>query len=335
MNEQFNSTLKNIKITLLKELENVNIAILNKANSDVSLIPNLAQYIIASGGKRIRPILALLSAKMFAKDEDILQKNHIYIAAAVEFIHTATLLHDDVIDETQIRRSQATANNIWGNKASILVGDFLFAKAFELMVETNNIKVLNILSKASAIITEGEVLQLTYLNNSHITNDIYMQIIKSKTSVLFSSAAQSGAILAGATDKQQYLIAEYANNLGIAFQIIDDILDYASSEDILGKTLGADLKEGKITLPIILLLQQANKMEKKQIISIFENIEQNDQSFNIILNLINKYNIIMQCYNKANDYINLSLKNLENIDKKNIYFDYLYNLSFQSKQRSY
>lgn len=226
----------------------VNQVILNRMHSPVALIPELAGHLIASGGKRLRPMLTLASAEALAYGGD----RHHKLAAAVEFIHTATLLHDDVVDSSDLRRGKATANILWGNEPSVLVGDFLFARAFELMVEDGSIKVLKILANASAIIAEGEVAQLTAQRVVETQEDRYLEIIQAKTAALFAAACQISAVVAEREPEIESALESYGRNLGIAFQLVDDAIDYISDAETMGKGQGDDFREGKVTLPVIL-----------------------------------------------------------------------------------
>lgn len=247
-----------LQALVASELERVNDVIIDRMESPVEMIPNLAGHLINSGGKRIRPMLTLAAAKMCGYEGD----KQLKLAAAVEFIHTATLLHDDVIDESDLRRGSPTANTIWGNQASVLVGDFLFSRSFQLMVETDNVRVLDILSNASAVIAEGEVMQLITANDTATTEDAYLQVIKAKTAALFEAAAQVGAVIAGAPSDQENALFSYGKNLGIAFQLVDDALDYSGAQAKLGKTVGDDFREGKVTLPVVLAFRRGNEEER-------------------------------------------------------------------------
>ncbi len=240
------------------DLERVNHAIIERMHSPVALIPQLAGHIIAAGGKRLRPMLTLAAARACGYDGD----RHIKLATCVEFIHTATLLHDDVVDESDLRRGLASANAVWGNKASVLVGDFLFSRAFELMVEDGSLAVLAILSRASSVIAEGEVLQLITTNDTDTTQDAYLDVIRSKTAALFAAACRVGAVVADRPKAEEEALERYGLNLGIAFQLIDDVLDYSAKQATLGKTIGDDFREGKITLPIILAFRRGDDEER-------------------------------------------------------------------------
>lgn len=240
------------------DMRAVNAVILDHMQSDVPLIPQLAGYLIAAGGKRIRPLLTLGAARLFGYEGTATHS----LAAAVEFIHTATLLHDDVVDGSEERRGQAAANLVFGNTASVLVGDFLFSRAFQLMVGEGSLEVLRILSDASAIIAEGEVMQLAALGDIETGWDRYIGIINAKTAALFAAACEIGPVVAGAGPEAQVVLQDYGKNLGIAFQIADDVLDYATGLEAFGKRPGNDFAEGKMTAPVILALAQADAAEK-------------------------------------------------------------------------
>ncbi|HET8997047.1 MAG TPA: polyprenyl synthetase family protein, partial [Acetobacteraceae bacterium] len=240
------------------DIEACNRAIIARMDSPVSLIPQLAAHIVAAGGKRLRPLLTLAAARLCGYAGD----RHVHLAACVEFIHTATLLHDDVVDESQLRRGLASANAVFGNKASVLVGDFLFARAFQLMVDDGSLKVLGILSQAAATIAEGEVLQLVTQNDLSTPEERYLEVIKGKTAALFAAACQVGAVVADRPEIEERALAEYGLNLGIAFQLVDDALDYAADQATLGKTVGDDFREGKITLPVLVAYQAGDADER-------------------------------------------------------------------------
>ncbi|AGB80741.1 geranylgeranyl pyrophosphate synthase [Serratia sp. FGI94] len=232
----------------------VNATILEQLNSDVTLINQLGYYIISGGGKRIRPMIAVLAARALHSEGD----KHITIAALIEFIHTATLLHDDVVDESDMRRGKATANAAFGNAASVLVGDFIYTRAFQMMTSLESLRVLALMSEAVNVIAEGEVLQLMNVNDPDISEESYMRVIYSKTARLFEAAAQSSAILSGATPEQEQALQDYGRYLGTAFQLIDDLLDYSADGSTLGKNTGDDLNEGKPTLPLLHAMHNGN-----------------------------------------------------------------------------
>jgi octaprenyl-diphosphate synthase len=227
--------------------------------SEAALIPQLARHLVDSGGKRLRPLITLVSARQFRCSGDA----HVKLAAAVEFIHTATLLHDDVVDESTLRRGRPAANTLWGNKPSILVGDFLFSRAFQLMVEVGSPIVLAILANASAVIAEGEVLQLRLARNLAIDEAQYLDVISAKTAALFAAAAEAGAYSAGAEAAQTEAMRRYGYNLGISFQLVDDALDYSGRQAVMGKSVGDDFREAKMTLPVILSLARAGDEERR------------------------------------------------------------------------
>ena len=241
-----------------EDMQAINRIILDKAVSDVELIPELAHHLIDSGGKRLRPMLALASTKLCKYAGN----GHVRTAAAVEFMHTATLLHDDVVDESGTRRGKKTARMIWGNQASVLVGDFLLGQAFKMFVDVGSLPVLRIMSNAAATIAEGEVMQLAAAQNTSTTEDDYLAIINAKTAALFSAAAESGAALAQRPAEEQSALRSYGKNLGLAFQLVDDALDYSGDSARLGKSVGDDFREGKITLPVILSFRRGSEEER-------------------------------------------------------------------------
>lgn len=236
----------------------INRIILDKAVSDVDLIPKLTHHLVNSGGKRLRPMLAIASSKLCGYAGD----GHIKTAAAIEFMHTATLLHDDVVDESDTRRGRKTARLIWGNQATVLVGDFLLGQAFRMLVDVGSLGVLRILSNAAATIAEGEVMQLAAAKNTATTEDAYLSIIDAKTAALFSAAAEVGAAIANRPDDEQAALRCYGRNLGLAFQLVDDALDYGGDSTRLGKSVGDDFREGKITLPVILSFRRGSESER-------------------------------------------------------------------------
>jgi octaprenyl-diphosphate synthase len=253
------SPLDTLAARLEKDMAEVNRTILARMESHVPLIPELASHLIAAGGKRIRPLLTLASAALFGCDNG---RQH-RLAACVEFIHTATLLHDDVVDASDQRRGRASANALFGNEAAVLVGDFLFSRSFQLMVEDGSLDVLRILSNASAVIAEGEVMQLSTANDITTTEEQYFQVIRAKTAALFAAACEVGAVVAGRPAAECAAMRDYGMALGIGFQISDDVLDYAASEKRLGKSLGDDFREGKMTLPVIKAIAQATPAERE------------------------------------------------------------------------
>jgi len=248
-----------IKNLTTAEAKAVDQLIINELSSDVILINQMSHYIIGNGGKRLRPMLLLLAAKALGEVND----NHLVLAAVIEFIHTATLLHDDVVDESDLRRGQDSANAVWGNAASVLVGDYLYSSAFEMMVRTNNMRVMEILSTTTTAIAEGEVLQLLNCNNPDTTEEKYLEVIARKTAILFSAATRLAAVLSDTDEKTEEALALYGQQLGVAFQLIDDALDYKSTTEELGKNLGDDLAEGKPTLPLIYAINHGTESQAK------------------------------------------------------------------------
>ncbi len=240
------------------DLQACNRLIVERMQSPVALIPQLAAHIVAAGGKRLRPMLTLAAARLCGHRGE----RHVALAACVEFIHTATLLHDDVVDESALRRGQASANALFGNKPSVLVGDFLFARAFQLMVGDGSLRVLAILSEAAATIAEGEVLQLATQNDTESTEGQYLQVVEGKTAALFAAAARVGAVVADRPEAEELALHAFGRNLGIAFQLVDDALDYSAEQERLGKTVGDDFREGKITLPVLLALARGTETER-------------------------------------------------------------------------
>jgi octaprenyl-diphosphate synthase len=243
---------------LTDDLQRVNRLIVERMHSPVALIPQLAGHIVAGGGKRLRPMLTLGCARLCGYRGD----RHIALAAAVEFIHTATLLHDDVVDASDLRRGRDTANAVWGNKPAVLVGDFLFSRSFELMVADGSLRVLEILSRASAVIAEGEVLQLMTTGDTATTEADYLAVIQSKTAELFAAASRIGAVLAARPSPEEEALDRFGRNLGIAFQLVDDMLDFSALETELGKSVGDDFRDGKVTLPVLLAFARGDEAER-------------------------------------------------------------------------
>ena len=276
----------------------VNAMIVARMDSPVPMIPQLAGYLIAAGGKRIRPLMTLASASLY--NGDMVRAHR--LATAVEFIHTATLLHDDVVDASDERRGQKSANAVFGNEASVLVGDFLFSRAFQLMVEDGNLHVLKILSDASAIIAQGEVLQLSTQGNLATTLDEYLEVIKGKTAALFAAACEVGPLIANGSVNDARIMAEYGMNLGIAFQIADDVLDYSANGEKLGKTVGDDFREGKMTAPVILALQKANDEERSFWKRTMEDKQQDDSDLVRAQSILSRHGCLQGGLALARDY---------------------------------
>jgi octaprenyl-diphosphate synthase len=281
------------------DLEACNRVIVARMDSPVALIPQLAAHIVAAGGKRLRPLLTLAAARLCGYPNQGDGARHVDLAACVEFIHTATLLHDDVVDESQLRRGLASANAVFGNKASVLVGDFLFARAFQLMVDDGSLRVLAILSKAAATIAEGEVLQLVTQNDLSTTEARYLEVVQGKTAALFAAACQIGAVVASRPNEEEAALAEYGMNLGIAFQLVDDALDYVADQATLGKTIGDDFREGKITLPVLLAFDAGDDVERAFWQRTIETLEQGDTDLDRAMRLIADHGAIRLTLDRA------------------------------------
>jgi len=288
------------------DMEQVNRLIVAHLDSEVSLIPELAGHLVHAGGKRVRPMLTLIAAKLCGYEGT---RQH-GLAAAVEFIHTATLLHDDVVDQSDLRRGDATANAVWGNKPSVLVGDFLFARAFQLMVLDGSIDVLRILSDASAIIAEGEVAQLITANDTETTEAAYMNVISAKTATLFAAAAELGAVVANRSDAEIAALRSYGENLGIVFQLVDDVLDYNARESDLGKHVGDDFKDGKITLPVVLAFERGNEEERTFWRRTLEDSDQTPEDFAKAIALMERHGTLAESMVRATGYADRTRKAL-------------------------
>ena len=280
------------------DLRDVNDLIVRAMDSPVALIPQLAGHIVAAGGKRLRPMLTLASARMCGYEGD----RHKGLSACVEFIHTATLLHDDVVDESELRRGLASANAVWGNQASVLVGDFLFSRAFELMVADGSLTILEVLSHASKVIAEGEVMQLTTSNDTSTGETAYLEVIRAKTAQLFSAACRIGAVVADRPKVEEDALETFGMNLGIAFQLIDDVLDFSAKQANLGKTVGDDFREGKITLPIILAFRRGGDEERVFWRRTLEDLDQSDGDLDRAIGLLEKHGALDDTVERARHY---------------------------------
>ena len=331
LKKQINNSYFDLKNSVEEKLILVEEKIKNKLTSEVDLVQKISDYHLKTGGKKLRALLTLGSSKLCGY---LKGGRDINLAACVELIHGATLLHDDVIDNGDVRRGKKTTNVIWGNKSSILAGDYLLSRCFEMMVEDGNLEILKLLSSTSAKIAQGEILQLQHKGEVDMLEETYLKIISSKTAVLFSAATKVGAILAERNNKEKEALEFYGKNLGLTFQIADDTLDYNSNINLFGKNTGNDFYEGKITLPIILLFQQTNDSEKKQLENIFNKNIRSENDFPDVLKLISKYKIISKCYKKAEHFINLasnSLSIFKDTEEKKI----LENLTSFSLERSF
>lgn len=283
---------------LSADMNAVNAEIIRRMHSEVALIPQLASYLIAAGGKRIRPLLTLATTQIYGGD-----MNRAYgLSTAVEFIHTATLLHDDVVDESEERRGQKAANLIFGNQASVLVGDFLFSRAFQLMTDDGSLDVLRILSNASAVIAEGEVMQLANMGNLDTSIEAYIEIIQSKTAALFSAACEVGPVIAGADERAAQAMSHYGMNMGIAFQIADDALDYDANRETLGKAIGDDFREGKMTAPVIVALAKADDEEQAFWSRVIADKDQRDGDLQRAQEILAKHEAVEESITLAKTY---------------------------------
>lgn len=296
--DQSRAKLETLQVLVHDELAAVNRVILARMQSRVHLIPELARHLIAAGGKRVRPMLTLVAAKLCGYRG----QRHIDLAACVEFIHTATLLHDDVVDESDLRRGADTANALWGNKAPVLVGDFLFSRAFQLMVADGDLKVLSILSNASAVIAEGEVAQLLTANDSTTTDAAYMEMITAKTATLFEAATRIGPVIAGLSEDHERALARYGRSLGIAFQLVDDALDYQAEQKALGKTVGDDFADGKVTLPVVLAYARGTERERGFWRRVIEQREQREGDLDYATQLLARYGTIRDTIRRAESF---------------------------------
>ena len=291
-------SLDRLSELIADDIKAVNALIVQHMDSPVDMIPQLAGHIIAAGGKRLRPMLTLGSSRMCGYQGT----RHLGLAASVEFIHTATLLHDDVVDESDLRRGSASANAVWGNKASVLVGDFLFSRAFQLMVADGSLEVLDILSNASAVIAEGEVMQLITTNDTETGEPAYLDVIKAKTAQLFAAASKLGAVVAERPKVEEEALDTFGMNLGIAFQVIDDVLDYSAKQATLGKTVGDDFREGKISLPVILAFHRGNDDDRKFWQRTLEDQEQTEGDLEHAIHLMEKHVALEDSVERARHY---------------------------------
>ena len=331
LKNQINNSYFQLRVSVEEKLLLVEEKIRSRLSSDVDLVKKMTQYHLDTGGKRLRALLTLGSAKMCGYSKGTRDIN---LAACVELIHAATLMHDDVIDNGSLRRGKKTLNKIWNNQSSVLIGDYLLSRCFEMMVEDGNIEVLKLLSSTSSKIAQGEILQLQHQGEIDMLEETYLKIISAKTAELFAAATKVGAILSNARNKEKEALEFYGKNLGLTFQIADDTLDYNSELKLFGKKIGQDFYEGKITLPIILLFQKAQNQEKKILKNIFSQNKRTEDNLNYTLSLIKNYNVIRECYQKAQHYINLasnSLSLFNDCEEKNI----LENLTSFSLSRNF
>ena len=327
--ENSEKSILQLRQGLKKSLEAVNQEIINRLNKSIPLISDIGKHLINASGKRLRPLLTLAMAAQF----NDYSKNPILLAAAVEFIHTATLLHDDVVDESNLRRGKKTANMIWGNEFSVLAGDFLFAQSFELMVETQSIDALSSLASASCKITQGEFQQMQIANKPETSQEDYLEVIGKKTAELFGASCKGGVIVSGGNIEQQNAAYDYGFNLGLAFQIIDDLMDFNNLPNNMGKNLGDDFKLGKTTLPVILAWQKSNQKEKQFWTKTLKELNQEPNDFNNAIDIFNKYNIFNECKMRTEEFISDAIKCLDKLPNTEIN-KHLIGLANESIERS-
>ena len=331
LKNRINNSYSDLKNSVEEKLVLVEEKIKSKLSSKVSLVDEMTSYHLRTGGKRLRALLTLGAAKICGYSKGSRDVN---LAACVELIHAATLMHDDVIDNSEIRRGKKTLNSIWGNQSSILVGDYLLSRCFEMMVEDGNLEILKLLSSTSAEISQGEVLQLQHKGEIDMLEETYLKIITAKTASLFAAATKVGSILSNRESKIKEALEFYGKNLGLTFQIADDTLDYNSELKFFGKKIGNDFYEGKVTLPIILLYQKSDPNEKLELKKIFEKNERNEEELKKVLMMIKNYNIISDCYKKAEFFVNLASNSLSIFDESKEK-EILKNLTSFSLERSY
>ena len=317
------NTFDEIKSTYADQLRQVDEHIKLKLSSHVELVGEMASHLMKTGGKRLRPLLTICSSEIFGYEGS----RHINLAACVELIHNATLLHDDVIDKSMTRRGFKTTNAIWGNKSSILAGDYLLSRCFQMMVDDGSQEVLKVLSSVSSEIAQGEILQLEFEKQIDMVEKNYLDIITAKTASLFGASMRVGGCINDRSNKEKEALESYGRNLGICFQITDDILDYSSKEKVFGKKIGSDFLEGKITLPIILLFQKASDKERSTLSDFFSKDLRTENDFKEVLRLINKHNIIKTCKKRADYFSNVASDTLS-IFEKNFIVQKLQELSF-------
>ncbi|MBO1324053.1 polyprenyl synthetase family protein [Acetobacter sp. TBRC 12305] len=294
--------LKGLADYLAADMHACNKVIVERMQSSVALIPQLAAHLVAAGGKRLRPLLTLAAARLCGYDNQDGRLRHVEIAACVEFIHTATLLHDDVVDESHLRRGLASANTIFGNKASVLVGDFLFARSFQILTADASLDVMAILSAASATLAEGEVMQMTTQNDLSTSVEQYLEVIYGKTAALFAAACESGAVIGNASPQQREALRVYGANLGMAFQLVDDALDYAADQAVLGKEVGDDFREGKVTLPVLAAYEAGNEEDRIFWRRVIEDSQQDESDLDAALARIAATDAIRTTLARAEDY---------------------------------
>ena len=303
LKKEINNSYLELKNLVGDKLEDVSNLIKIKLASEINLIQKMTDHHLTSGGKRIRPLLTLATSKLCGYKDG---SRDINLSACVELIHSATLLHDDVIDNSELRRGVKTSNSVWGNQSSILVGDYLFSRCFELMVSDGSIEILKLLSSTSSKIAQGEVLQLEHKGEIDVLEETYFNIINMKTAALFSAAARVGACITNKSKKEKDALESYGKNIGLAFQIADDALDYYSTQKIFGKEIGKDFFEGKATLPLIIIFQKSNTEERIFLKETFKKEKRNEDDFSEVLALINKYKAVQESFKKAEYFVNIA-----------------------------
>ena len=303
LKKEINNSYLDLRNLVGIKLDSVSNVIKDKLASEINLIHKMTDHHLKSGGKRIRPLLTLATSKLCGYKDG---NRDVNLAACVELIHSATLLHDDVIDSSDLRRGVKTANSLWGNQSSILVGDYLFSRCFEIMVDDGSQEILKLLSSTSSTIAQGEVLQLEHKGEIDVLEETYFNIINMKTAALFSAATRVGACITNKSKKEKDALESYGKNLGLAFQIADDALDYYSTQKIFGKEIGKDFFEGKATLPLIIIFQRANSEERNFLKEIFKKEKRNEDDFSETLALINKYKAVQESLKRAEYFVNVS-----------------------------
>ena len=331
LSKKINNSYLELKKSVEDKLVRVDERIEEKLQSNVDLVKKMSSYHLNTGGKKLRALITLGASRLCGYNKGSRDVN---FAACVELIHSATLMHDDVIDNGEIRRGKKTLNKIWGNQSSILIGDYLLSRCFEMMVEDGNLEILKLLSSTSALISQGEILQLQYKGDVDMLEETYLKIISNKTAALFLAAAKIGPIITDKENKYKDALESYGKNLGLTFQIADDTLDYNSDLKIFGKNIGNDFFEGKVTLPIILLFQKISDNKKKLLKDFFIKENRNENDLKEVLKLIKDHNIINECYKKAEHYINLASNSL-NIFQNSNEKDILRNLTTFSLERNF
>lgn len=297
-----------------EDMDSVEKMLISSASSEVDILEDICRHILNSGGKRLRPLMLLLAAKTCGYTGN----KHINLACVIEYIHTATLLHDDVIDHAEVRRGNSSANKLWGNQSTILAGDFFFSKAFSIAIETGDLKVLKVIATTAKLIAEGETFQVSKTDDPLISEDDYLYIVKNKTAILLAAASRIGGMLGKVPEKTEKALEDYGLNLGIAFQIMDDVMDYYSNENDFGKTIGKDFQEGSITLPFIAALKKSSPEDKAKLIETMQNKNRDSRELNDVINIINKYQGSSYAINIAKNYTKKAIVSLENIaDQEN------------------